>query len=284
MRTARLSLRTGMVRPGEVLDGHVIVSCDEPFNPNRVGIRITGVETTEITLGDDTYRDTYTHISEYVVLSEAPEIRDRDTAYPFEFTIPKGIPRSYDGYNSKIKYHAKAIVEVDWRPDPTHTQEFFVVPHSPPFIQLPAEPHPISGGWGPLSVLLPTGVLQIGKGLHVKMMIQQKKNVDRILVSLAERVVYTCRGHEGKSERTIITMSRNIGPDDFGRWLDCWIGEHWDNQVPIDSRLITVDYIVKAVLGVKWNKDPSLSLPIRISGPDPIEDVLDEIELDLGMA
>jgi hypothetical protein len=283
MKRVRVSFETGMVKPGGALTGHVIVFCDEPVNPNRVAIRITGVETTEITLGEDTYRESYSHISNYIVLSEGPELREGETVYPFEFVVPKNVPRSYDGYSSKIKYHAKAVVELDWRRDPTHTQEFFVVPHAPPFIQMPAEPLPVSDGWGPLSVLLPTGVLEMGRGLSVKLMVQKKKNVDRALVSLVERVLYTCHGHEGKSERTVITMSRDIGPDDFGRWIDCQIGQHWGNHVPIYSQLITVDYIVKVVLGVKWRADPSLKLPIRISGPDPMESVLDEIELDLGM-
>ncbi len=282
MRQVRVQLKDDVLRPGEVLEGEVVVTCDSPFECNRISLDFTGKELTEISIGEDRYSDTYTHVSDYVVLIEAPQLQEGITTIPFQYIVPKGVPPSFSGYNARIYYSVKAVIELDWRPDPSHTQMFQITPETPPYIPEPLEPRAITDRVSSMTVMLPSDVLRQGKGLDTRVCVDEKRGVDKVRVSLVERVRYSCGSHTGLSERTIPMASRDIDPSDFGRWLEFMIAEDRLDFVPMEAQLIQVDYLVKVELGAKWQPDPHIKIPIRVSGPEAGREDRKETELDFG--
>jgi hypothetical protein len=280
MRNVRVELKSDVVRPGEMLEGNVIVECDEYFTCNRLSLRITGTEKTEMMFGDNRYYDSYTHISEHIVLQEQPTYRQGRELVPFSYRIPEGVPRTLRGHDARIEYKAKAIIELDWRLDPSHTQEFIVQTQP---IYLPPDPDvtPVLNEENGLVVQLPTGVLRQDKGLDVRIKIERDR-VDQAVIALKERLSYTCRSHETSFMSTILTATRDIDLMDLGRWIDCTLGAGMEEHTPVNGRLIAVDYLVEVKLGVKWSLDPYIRIPVRVSAPPPRRDV-DQTRLDFGL-
>ncbi|TFF91735.1 hypothetical protein EU546_08235, partial [Candidatus Thorarchaeota archaeon] len=122
MRELRIETARSVFNPGETVEGHVIVLCDEDFDCNRITIELTGEEETRVVRGSGdnrrVYREEITHVAQGRELMSGGNVPSGEHRHPFSIPLPENIPGSYQGFHGHIRYKLQAKAEVSWAFDP----------------------------------------------------------------------------------------------------------------------------------------------------------------------
>ncbi|MGY5858704.1 MAG: sporulation protein [Candidatus Thorarchaeota archaeon] len=282
MRSVQIQFDNRRVLPGETLSGNVIVKTDSAFECNRVVLKFRSRERTEKGSGENRRVEEKTILSRVFRISEGGIIPEGTTTIPFSFQIPRGLAPSYKGYNGDILHTIEAVVEVDWAIDPKMKREYRVLQRRPPYIPAVGDTRGFSKENGGLHIRLDSNIFRLDKGILVRFKVDERKRMRRVRFDIRKREVGQCGWGEVKHESHIRRRYSNIGPDDWGRWKEVYIGEGWQSHLPFSSRLFRITYTLKVTLEIGWDLDPSISVRLRFSDYEPEEDILDKIADDLG--
>ena len=283
MRSVDIVFENRRVLPGDTLSGKVVIRTDEPFDCNRVVLKFKSRERTQHGSGDNRRVDTKNILSRVFRISEGKNIPAGNSAIPFSFQVPKGIPPSFQGYHGDIKHTIEAVVEIDWALDPKLKLEYTVIQHRPPYIPVVGDTRVLSKEDDGLHVRLDSDVLRMDTGIFVRFEVEQKKRMRRVRIDIRKRQEAKCGWNQLSHESNVRREYVNLGEEDWGRWKECTIGENWKYHLPFSSQLFRVGYYLQVTLEVGWDIDPSLRFPLTFSDNEPEKDVLDEIAMDLGL-
>jgi len=282
LRSVDIAFESRRVLPGDTLSGKVIVRTDKPFDCNRVVLKFRSRERTEHGSGKHRRIDEEYLLTRVFRLSEGRTIPEGNTAIPFSFQVPRGLPPSYKGYNGDIKHTIEAVVEVDWALDPKMKREYRVLQQKPPYIPSTEDTQVLSKKESGLHVRLDSNILRMDSGILVRFKVEKKKRMRRVRIDIRRREEAKCDWHNMKRDSNMRRRYVNLGEDDWGRWKEKFIGEKWEYHLPFKSKLFRVRYYLEVTLEVGWGFDPSVQIPLIFSDIEPEQDVLEEIAMDLG--
>lgn len=284
MRFVDIMFSQRNARPGDSISGVVVVETDKTIECNRVVLKATGKERTEMGSGDSRITDEHVHLRGKNILSEATEIPYGKSEFPFKFKLKTGLPPTYSGYYGWVEYNVEAVVEMNWTLDPKMTRRFGVLPMQPACL-------PESDGYNPknkdsdqIHIELQSDVLRMKQGIPVRFMVEEHSRVNGVRVEIRRREYAKCRGRDGTHDVTIATEFIPISTGDFHRWKDVLVGANW-RRVPFQSKLLRTVYFLKVILEMRWEIDPFVICRLKVSGEKPeeeIEDIFEAIVIDLG--
>ncbi|XP_023343512.1 arrestin domain-containing protein 17 [Eurytemora carolleeae] len=115
---------------GEVLEGKIIISLDEPMTMSRVTIAFHGNASVSWVEGTgkekQRRKDEETLLKEEITVFNGPELGIGLHDLPFTFPLPTDLPSSFEGSNGSILYYAEAVIVRSWRRDPSVREGFTV--------------------------------------------------------------------------------------------------------------------------------------------------------------
>ena len=276
MRSVNIILDNDRVLPSETVSGVIVVQTDEEFECNRVVLKVLSKERTEHGSGDNQYIDEENIMSRVFRVSEGRVIPVGKTTFEFSFLLPRGLPPTYYGYNGHIKHTLEAVVEVNWALDPKMTVEYRVLQKKPPYISETIDAAVPSQSEGGLHVRLDSNILRMDKGILVRFEFEDRKRMRRVRCEVIKREDYKCGRSNLHSDTSLRTTHYEIGPDDWGRWMDLRVGERWRHHLPFESLLYKISFYLKVTLEVGLRLDPSVKFLLRFSDFTPEENEFDE--------
>jgi hypothetical protein len=283
LRSVDIVLDSRRVLPGETLTGNVIVRTDKEFVCNRVVLKVVSKERTTVGSGKHRHVDEKKIVSQVFKISEGRTIQTGDTSFPFSYTVPRGIPPSYDGYYGYIRHTVEGVVEVDWALDPKMKMEYRVIQNRPQSVSEILDTTAISESKDGLHVQLNEDCVRIDTGILVRFKVDKRERMQAVRLEIIKRENAKCDYSNVKNNSSIRKKYYELNPDDWGRWKEMQIGEDWQYHVPFQSQLFKISYHLKVTLEIGWGLDPEIKIPVNIVDSAPGEEVLDEIALDLGL-
>ena len=268
--------------PGESADGHILIRTDKEFNCNRIVLQAQGKEYTHYQAGK-------AHVSEtHIVLNEETEVYHGGVVYPgdtkfdFEFGLPENIPPVHSGFHGTIQYSIQAVVEVDRSIDPKSKIDLNVTSQAPLYIQeQELASKPIRREEKHLLVEVPTDILRPKRGFQVRILVRERSRVKGIRIEVHRQEDVLCRGHHLESRIVITQKPIPITFSDFDRWIDETIEFDWSAVTPFAAKLIKTSLVLKVVMEVGLAIDPSVEIPLQVSGAKAQEGVPSD-SIDIG--
>ncbi|MHA1851184.1 MAG: sporulation protein, partial [Candidatus Thorarchaeota archaeon] len=127
MRKIEIQLKDPTPTSGDIVEGQVLVTCDDDFQCERLHVSIKGRELARVVIhaGKVTivHEEKHDHIDHRIDLGENLTIPMGESRYDFSFPLPSNIPGSYEGAYGSIKYTIEAKAEVSWARDPQSKQD-----------------------------------------------------------------------------------------------------------------------------------------------------------------
>lgn len=273
MREISIHLSKQEFELGEVVEGYVVIDCDETFDCNRVVIRLRGVETTRVVRGSGKHRRVYieerVHLERTLVLKEFPIFQEGETGLDFKFELPQEIPASYEGEHGNIRYDLMAKIELSWRLDPKARLRIKVkhtlredIPASQPVTAFVDD-----DGVQLLSVEALDNVLRLGESLAFSFRVDREVGIRGVRAELIQKEHVAPKGKKEISDR--IMSKRSFDNENLHREL--WIESDLQTNptwVPtFTTALIKLEYLLKVTLDIPWRFDKSVEIPILIIPP-----------------
>ena len=284
MRFVDIKFSEREARPGGIISGVVVVDTDKTFGCNRVVLKIKGKEKTELGSGDSKITDEVILVNRRITLCETLEVPCGRSEFPFTFTLEEGLPPTYSGYSGWIEYSVEAVVEMNWTLDPKMTRRFRVLPIYPDYIPELDGYNPVNKDEDKLHIELQSDILRINKGIPVRFMVEEHSRVNGVRLELRRSESVMCANSKSTHDDTLKRKFIPLSSEDFHCWQEEIVGEGW-RRVPLKSKLIATTYFLKVVLEMRWELDPFVNIPVRISGEksdEDADDIFDSIAYDLG--
>ncbi|TFH06455.1 MAG: hypothetical protein E4H14_10815 [Candidatus Thorarchaeota archaeon] len=278
MRKLAIQLENETFTPGEKIEGHVIVTCDNDFQCERIHISLKGTELARVVIhaGKVTivHEEKREHISKTENLADCLTIPQGDSLYDFSFTLPSNIPGSYVGTYGSIKYTLQAIAEISWARDLKSEVDLFV-----PFttnLETDTVQSPKTGtieidGITILKVQIDEDHLSPGDSLSFRFSVDRTAKIRGVRADLIRLEHVEPKGHRMNTKRMI---AEEYYPDkeivrDF--WTDATILTNSRWTPSFSSELITCHYLLKITLDIPLRLDSVIEIPI-ILGSSGIND------------
>jgi len=282
LRSVSIFLDENSIFPGERLVGQVTIRTNKSFECNRVVLKVVGKEKTVHGSGEYQITQEKYHISRVFRILEGGIVPEGVTRLPLSFTLPRGIPPSYKGFNGSIEYTIESVVEVNWALDPRIKESFNVLQERPPKIPENTDIRPLTDASGSLYVHLDSNILRKKRGINVRFRVSERSRVRGVQLEIRRREEAKCYQHSMKQDTIIDDRYCPLTIDDFDIWKEIRLGEGWSHGISFYGDLISVSYHVKVCLDVALGFDPEIIIPLRISDEASFDDMLDAIENDLG--
>ncbi len=269
-----MCIETGkpVFNPGEYVEGHVILRCDDGFKCNRVTIHLQGEEKSRVVRGSGdnrrVYREKITHVSQVVELITGAPIESGEHHYPFRIRLPVQIPGSYQGVHGRVRYQLRAKTEISWAFD-LKSSIPINVSHRVPILSPRAKTAQIlQDGQDMVRIEIPEDLVRYDEPFTFRYHIQGDPNMRGIRAELLYIERVAPRGVKAKARRKFLehlTKKEEL------------TGKHWHNlsfmfssrwPAAFHSSLIHASYFLRIVVDIPWRLDEEAMIPIRFSGKE----------------
>lgn len=273
MRKIAIQLENETFTPGQKVEGHVIVSCDNDFQCEQIHISLKGIELARVVIhaGKVTivHEEKREHINKTKSLSDSAMIPQGESRYDFSFTLPTDIPGSYVGHYGSIKYTLKAIAEISWARDLKSEVDLFVTFTSD--METDSVPSPESGsieidGIALLKVEIDEDHIHLGESLSFRFSVDRTAKIRGVRVELIRLEHVQPKGHKMNTKRTI---AEKYCPDKEiirDSWTEDTILTNSRWTPSFSSDLITSDYLLKVTLDIPLRLDSVIEIPVKLKG------------------
>ncbi len=269
-----MCIETGkpVFNPGEYVEGHVLLRCDDDFRCNRVTIQLQGEEKSRVVRGsgDDkrVYREKRTHVSQLVELISSARIEPGEHQYPFKIRLPAEIPGSYQGIHGRVKYQCHAKTEVSWAFD-LKSSISINVSHRVPVLRPKTKTAQVfQDGQDTVRIEIPEDLVRYDEPFTFRYHIQGDPEMRGIRAELLYIERVAPRGVKEKAQRKVL--------EHFTEKEEL-MGKHWHNlsfmfssrwPAAFHSSLIHASYFLRIVVDIPWRLDKEAMIPIRFSGKE----------------
>lgn len=283
MRQISIHTERNRYSPGERVIGYAVVSTSKEFDCNRIALRVEGKEYTHYQAGKAHVSETHEVLRKDMTISDGGIVSSGDTTVEFEFELPENIPPTHVGFRGSIQYTLEAVAEISRAKDTKSKSNLIVTSRPPLYIPEPGpESPPIRREKEQLLVELPTDIVRPNRDFDVRVCVRERPRVKGVRIEIHRREDVVCRGN--KLNSTILVMNKQIpiGYSDFDRWVDEAVRFDLSTVIPFVAKLIKTSLVLKVIMEVGLAIDPSLEIPLKVSGKKTKEEAdSDSIEMDL---
>jgi len=159
MSSLEIMLKKDSFKPGDKVEGDVVLKLDKTIKARDIVVEIYGNEHTHISRthgsGKNRRRVTYTEdvevINQYVSLMDTAvsqglttknddkvTLRNGFYQLPFSFTLPEDATPTYEGVHAEVDYDISAKVDIPWRFDMKDSKGLYVVSEDDVITPIPA--------------------------------------------------------------------------------------------------------------------------------------------------
>ncbi|MGY5854553.1 MAG: sporulation protein [Candidatus Thorarchaeota archaeon] len=276
MREIQIIIEKETFAPGETIEGHVYVVCDEEFGMNAVNLTLSGKEHTRVVTGSGDNRRVYTaskmHIDETVMLSGPGQIREGDTRFDFVLILPDYIPASYDGVCGWIEYEIEVKVEVSWALDPKAQRPIYVIQKTETISPNRRVGFLDHEGSTLLHIEVERDVVEIGRDYLVKLRWSPIRDIRGVRVELIHREFVSPRGHKQTTKNVYLKQEIEAENIPVEMWFDILLQPHIQLPLPFQTELIRCWYILKITVDIPWRTDKVLKIPVHVNIYNPAQE------------
>ncbi|MFW9963534.1 MAG: hypothetical protein ACFFCX_08225 [Candidatus Sifarchaeia archaeon] len=283
MREVTIYTEKDQYLPGDKISGHILVSTDKPFTCNRIMLKIRGKEYTHYQAGKVHVSETNDLLNEEINIWEGGDIQSGDSRFEFEFMLPEDIPPVHKGVFGVIDYSIEAVAEVDRALDPKSKRDLRIGTFPPPYIPEPLDQAPLREEKENLQAEIPTDIIRPNREFVVRFMVGERSRIKGVRLDIAQREDVSCQGRSLNSMKLVREKHIPITYNDYERWIEETLFEDWNTLLPFEGKLIKSSIVLKVVLEIGLSLDPSIELPLKLSGEEKTEDIqFESIDLDFG--
>ncbi len=268
MRWMEIELNKYVFRPGETIQGRLIVECTESFEFNDIHVTLQGKEHTRIERsdGEDTtvYRSNVEHVSERILFDVERVMPKGKKIFTFQFKLPNNLPFSYHGKHGWIEYGLAAKIEISWAFD---VQAFKKIQLLKPTRRL--RPNQIEAAdadyeHSVLEVTVPRDIVYPDKKLHIKVRVSNEVEMRKLRAELISREKVVAQGREEELDTYHCHIFVEDGDIVRQSWIDIVVPTSSNIPAPFHSSLITVDVLLKVTIDIPFRFDKSIFIPLQV--------------------
>jgi hypothetical protein len=272
VREISLHLPKSEYTPGERVEGHAIIICDEDFDCESANLIFSCLEQSRVVVGSGKHRRVYLEKHEYfeqfLELLNQSTVMEGETRYEFAFDIPEESVSSFEGYYSWIRYMIKGKIEVKWALDPKTEQSIIV--KAPTKMTTGLEPRMIQeehleNGIHLLRVEGESDIIQRGEDIRFRFLVGTEANIRGARTELLRRENVAPKGRETSYDTEMDLQYWEEYRVPRESWVDVTIKT--DDSWPEDfkTELIECNYVLKVTLDIPWRIDRSIEIPLKLS-------------------
>jgi len=269
MRKIEIQLENETFNPGEKVEGHAIITCDNDFQCERIYISLKGIELARVVIhaGKVTivHEEKREHIERRIELGENLAIPIGESRYDFSFTLPPDIPGSYVGSYGSIKFTLNAKAEISWARDLKSDVDLFV-----PFkLGLQTEPisNPKSGtieidGKPLLKIHIDEDHISLGNHATFRFSVDRVAKIRGVRAEIIREEHVAPKGHKMNTKRT---LEEEYFPDEEitrESWIESSLQTNSRWTPTFTSDLIECRYLLKITLDIPRHLDSAIEIPI----------------------
>ncbi|TFG97691.1 hypothetical protein E4H12_07975 [Candidatus Thorarchaeota archaeon] len=269
MRKIEIQLNKDTYTSGETIEGHILLSCDDDFQCERLSISLLGEEIARVVIhaGKVTivHEEKREHIDYSIEFGENLTIPMGESRYDFSFTLPSDIPGSYIGSHGSIKFFLQAKAEISWARDLKSNIDLYV-----PFKQ-ESQLVPISNPKSETIAIDEKSVLKIqldedhiplGTPVSFRFSVDRAAKIRGVRTEIIREEHIEPKGHKMNTKRTFAELyfpNEEIVRDS---WIESSIQTNSRWTPTFSSELIVCSYLLKITLDIPRSLDSAIEIPI----------------------
>ncbi|MFX1271037.1 MAG: hypothetical protein ACFFAX_05070 [Promethearchaeota archaeon] len=271
MREISIHLPKEEYSPGERVEGHAIVVCDDDFDCESVNLVFSCTEQSRVVVGSGKHRrvflEKFEYFAYYLEIFNQSTVMEGETRFEFAFELPKESVSSFEGTYSWIRYEIKGKIEVKWALDPKTERRIVVT--APPKESVELEQTMIqkeisNEGRHLLRVELDSNTIRRGDYIRFRYLVGSDTNIRGVRAELILREKVSPQGRDTNNDNE---MDQQYWEEDKilrESWVDVTVktGEEWPEA--FKSELIEYLYILKVTLDIPWRLDKSIEIPLKL--------------------
>ncbi|MFX0053327.1 MAG: hypothetical protein ACFFAD_00245 [Candidatus Hermodarchaeota archaeon] len=271
MREISIHLPKEEYSPGERVEGHAIVVCDDDFDCESVNLVFSCTEQSRVVVGSGKHRrvflEKFEYFAYYLEIFNQSTVMEGETRFEFAFELPKESVSSFEGTYSWIRYEIKGKIEVKWALDPKTERRIVVT--APPKESVELEQTMIqkeisNEGRHLLRVELDSNTIRRGDYIRFRYLVGSDTNIRGVRAELILREKVSPQGRDTNNDNE---MDQQYWEEDKilrESWVDVTVktGEEWPEA--FKSELIEHLYILKVTLDIPWRLDKSIEIPLKL--------------------
>jgi len=272
MRKITIQLNDQSLTAGNVVDGHILVTCDDDFQCERLFVSLQGKEQARVVIhaGKVTiiHQEERDHIDHYIDLDENLTIPMGESRYDFSFTLPPNIPGSYKGPYGSIKYTIEAKAEISWARDLKSKQDLtlafksgldaeFVPESKSDFIE--------NDGIVLVKAETTQNRFTLGNDVNLRFYVDREAKMRGIRAEIIRVEHVEPKGHNMDSKES---LAENYYPDDEIRrdsWTEVTLPTDISWVESFTTDLIQYTHILKITQDIARRRDKDIEIPIVLT-------------------
>ncbi|MFX1482179.1 MAG: arrestin family protein [Promethearchaeota archaeon] len=272
MREIEIIPSKSKFRAGDVVEGYVIVRCDDDFKHNGIRLTFKGREHTRIVIS--TGKSTHVHTDEFVYfdntvyIEEAGHMSVGEKRLPFQFQFPDDLETmlsSYSGRNGWIEYSLEVVIERSLAIDPKEKVVLdFQQPETQHTAQQPQRGFVEDDGKTILDVEVGNSVFCIGDAIPVRFRVANDVKIREVRVKLNSKETVHADGYKRSSTKMLLKKSLSDEYVQRGLWMDVQLEIDESTQPTFDRPIIRNVATVKVTLNRPWARDTVVEIPISL--------------------
>jgi len=258
--------------PGEHVEGHAVILCDEDFDCESVNLVFSCMEQSRVVVGSGKHRRVYLeqhdYFEQFLELLSQSRVLEGETRFEFAFKIPEESVSSFEGTFSWIRYMIKGKIEVKWALDPKAEQNIVVV--APPQQHLVMEEAMIQKEIGKegihlLRVEVESDIIRRGNDFRFRFLVGSEANFRGVRVELVRRENVAPQGRETSYDNEMDLQYWEEYRLHRESWVDVTVKTDKEWPEAFKSELIECVYMLKVTLDIRWRLDKSIEVPLKLS-------------------
>lgn len=258
-------------KPGDTVEGYVIVKCDDDFEHNGIRITFNGREHTRIVVShgktSSVHTDEHVYFNETVYLEEAGIMQVGEKRLPFDFQFPddsQELQNSYSGRNGWIEYTLEAVVELSWARDLKEKlaldfkQSIDTRSHQSQQLYAEREGYPV------LDVETENDTFCLGEPIPLRFRVSNDVKIREVRVELNSNEIVHAGRYKRNSRKKLVKQSIDDDEVRRGLWTDVQLDTHESMQATFNRPIIGNEVTLKVTLNIPWGRDESVEIPLNL--------------------
>ncbi len=272
VREISLHLPKAEYSPGERVEGHAVIVCDEDFDCESVNLVFSCIEQSRVVVGSGKHRRVYLekheYFEQYLELLNQASVLEGETRYEFAFEIPEGSVSSFEGYYSWIRYEIKGKIEVKWALDPKTEQSIVVTTplrQSVVLEQMMIQEEHSEDGMHLIRVDAESNTIRRGEDFRFRFLVGNEANIRGVRTDLIRREKVAPKGRETNYDNEMDQQYWEEYRLRRENWVEVTVKTDDGWLEPFKTELIECIYILKVTLDIPWRFDKSIEIPLKLS-------------------
>ena len=271
LRDVGIIIEKTQYKPGDTVEGHVIVKCDDGFEHNGIRITFKGREHTRIVVShgktSSVHTDEHVYFNETVYLEEAGTMQVGERQWPFNFQFPgdlQEMQNSYSGTNGWIEYTLDAVVELSWARDPREKVTLDFRQTIDRKSRESQRQYAERDGYPVLDVETENNTFCLGDSIPLRFRVSNDVKIREVRVELRSNEIAYAGKYRRNSRKKLAKQSIDDEEVRRGLWMDVQFNTDESMQTTFKRPIITNEVTLKVTLNIPWGRDESVEIPVNL--------------------